>query len=155
MRWVKLNGDKLRLVGERETTQKSITDIARTTKSNHRQNTYEQSVIKSNKASELRELKNIFDEVKEDRPEDKKSDEYNEWYQDYQMAKEDYEAAKLDANEYWDDQLAALEDESSEQEADLQHEQTTEETRLEAITSEIEAVSEAISKAIEDATLEI
>ena len=120
-----------------------------------RTSAYEITVLQSNKSAELREIKSIFDEIKKDRPEDRTSDEYNEWYMDYQMAKEDYEAEKLDITEMYDDEIARLENEQSEMEADIDQEQVTVEAQLEAMNAEFDVVKEQISKEIQNSTIKL
>lgn len=130
-------------------------ELSRQLRANQRTSAYDQSIMKNNKAVEMREIKNTLDEVKDQRPEDRDSEEYNEWYMEYQLAKEDYEAAKLEISELYDDQLASLESEQSDMEADLQQEQTTLEAQLEAMRAEFDVVKEQISKEIENSAIKL
>lgn len=155
MGWVTLAARKQSLRLSLSNLEMRDLQISRTLRSSQRQYAYDQSISKNNKAVELREAKNIFDEIKDDRPEDKKSEEYNEWYMDYQLAKEDYEAEKLDISEIYDDELARLEEEASDQEAMLQQEQTTVEAQLEAMRAEFDVVKEQISSEIESSAIQI
>lgn len=155
MGWVTLAARKQSLRLSLSSLEMRDLQISRTLRSSQRQSAYEQSIIKSNKAVELREIKNVFDDIKDERPEDKQSDEYNEWYMDYQLAKEDYEAEKLDINEMYESQLAMLEEEASDQEAMLQQEQTTVEAQLEAMRAELDVVKEQISKEIEQSAIKL
>ena len=155
MGWVTLTARKQSLRLAMSNLEMRDLQISRSLRSLQRESVYEQSIIKSNKNTELREIKNVFDEIKEDRPEDKKSDEYAEWSNDYALAKEEYEAEKLDINEMYDDELSRLEEETAEKEADFQREQTTVEAQLEAMQTEYDVVKEQISKEIEESAIQI
>lgn len=155
MGWVTLAARKQSLRLSLSGLEMRDLQISRTLRGSQREYAYDQSITKNNKSVELREAKNIFDEIKDDRPEDKQSDEYNEWYMDYQLAKEDYEAEKLDISEIYDDQLAMLEQEASDQESMLQQEQTTVEAQLEAMRAEFDVVKEQISSEIESSAIQI
>ena len=155
MGWVTLTARKLALRLAINTLEKRDIDISRQLRASHRQYAYDQSIFKNNKAFELREIKESYDEVRDERPEDRESEEYNEWYQEYQFAKEDYEAAKFDINEMYEAELAMIEEESQEQESMLQQEQTTIESQLEAQRAEYDVVKEQISKEIEESAIQI
>lgn len=155
MGWVTLTARKQSLRLAMSNLEMRDLQISRSLRSLQRESVYEQSLIKSNKNTELREIKNVFDEMKEDRPEDKQSAEYNEWYMDYELAKQEYEAEKLDINEMYDDELSRLEEETAEKEADFQREQTTVEAQLEAMQAEFDVVKEQISKEIEESAIQI
>ncbi|MBQ8634710.1 hypothetical protein IJ425_00975 [bacterium] len=129
--------------------------ISRTLRQTQRQMHYDQSIIKNNKAADLLDIKETYDEVKSRRPEDMQSEEYAEWQQEYQDAQEEYQYEKLQITEMYDDQLAMLEEEASDKEAELQQEQTTVEAQLEAMRSEFDVVKEQISKDIESSVMHI
>jgi len=155
MGWVTLAARKQSLRLAINSHEMRDIELSRQLRAAQRTSAFEQSIMKSNKAVELREIKNDLDEVKDNRPEDRDSEEYNEWYMEYQLAKEDYEAAKLEINELYDDQLASLEQEQSDMEADLQQEQTTIEAQLEAMRAEFDVVKEQISKEIENSAIKL
>ena len=155
MGWVTLTARKQALRLAMSSLEKRDIDISRQIRASHRQYSYDQSIFKNNKAYELREIKDTYDEVRDERPEDRESDEYNEWYQEYQFAKEDYEAAKYDINEMYEAELAMIEEESQDNEAMLQQEQATIESQLEAQQAEYDVVKEQISKEIEESAIKI
>jgi len=154
MGWVSLSLRKASLRMDISNLELRDIQISRTLRQTQRQMHYDQSVIKNNKAAELLDIKSVYDEVKSRR---KGTDdpEYNEWYQEYMDAREEYEYQKLQITEMYDDQLAMLEEEASEKEADLQQEQTTVEAQLEAMQAEMDVVSEQISKDIEDSVMKL
>lgn len=152
MGWVSLSLRKLSLRANVSNLELRDIQISRTLRQTQRQLSYEQSIMKNNRSGELRDIKDVYDEIKGDRPE-MDSEEYNEWYMEYQQAREDYEFEKNEIQTYYDDQLAMLEDEAADKEALLQQEQTTVEAQLEAARAELEAVSEQISADIEDSAI--
>ena len=153
MGWVSLSLRKLSLRANVSNLELRDIQISRTLRQTQRQMSYEQSILKNNRSGELRDIKSTYDEIRNDRPEDMQSEEYNEWYMEYQQAREDYEFEKNEIQTYYDDQLAMLEDEAADKEALLQQEQTTVEAQLEAARAELEAVSEQISADIEDSAI--
>lgn len=155
MGWVTLAARKQSLRLAINGHQMRDIELSRKLRSDHRRSAYEQSIIKNNKAVELKGIKNDLDLIKDERPEDKDSEEYNDWYMEYQLAKEDYEADKLEITEMYEDQLARLEEEESDNEADVQQEQTTVEAQLEAMQSEFDVVKEQISKEIENSAIQL
>ena len=155
MGWVTLSARKQSLRLAMSGLEMRDLELSRSTRSTQRSSAYEQSIIKNNKAVELRQIKDTLDEVKGERPEDKKSEEYSEWYMDYQQAREDYEAERVEITEMYDDQLAMLEEESADKEAEIQREQQTVEAQLEAMNAEFDVVKEQISNEIEQSTIQI
>ena len=155
MGWVTLAARKQSLRLAMSNLEMRDLQISRTLRSTQRSSAYEQSIIKNNKACDLKEIKDTYDEVKDARPEDMQSEEYSEWYMEYQSAKEDYEAQRLEITEMYEDQLAMLEEEAADQEAMLQQEQTTVEAQLEAMQAEYDVVKEQISKEIEESAIQL
>ena len=155
MGWVTLTARKQSLRLAMSNLEMRDLQISRTLRSAQRSSAYDQSIMKNNKSVELREIKSVYDEVKNDRPEDMQSEEYNEWYMEYQSAKEDYEAQRLEISEMYDDQLAMLEEEMADKEAELQQEQTTVEAQLEAMRAEFDVVKEQISSEIEQSAIQL
>jgi hypothetical protein len=152
MGWVSLSLRKLSLRANVSNLELRDIQISRTLRQTQRQLSYEQSIMKNDRAGQLRDIKEVYDAIKADRPEID-SDEYNEWYMEYQDAREKYEFEKNEIQTYFDDQLAMLEDEAADKEALLQQEQTTVEAQLEAARAELEAVSEQISADIESSAI--
>ena len=91
--WVTLTERKTSVLAHHnDVAQQEITN-SRSTRSIHRNSTYEQSVIKRNRTADLKTIKEPYDLLKKDRP-DVDSEEYNEWYMEYQDAREEYEHQK-------------------------------------------------------------
>ena len=155
MGWVSLSLRKASLRMGISNLELRDIQISRTLRQTQRQMHYDQSVIKNNKAADLRAIKDVYDAVKQGKPQDMQSQEYSEWYQTYTEAKEEYDYERLQITEMYDDQLAMLEEEASDKEADLQQEQTTVETQLEAMRAEFDAVKEQISADIESSTMKL
>ena len=155
MGWVSLSLRKLSLRSAISNLELRDIQISRTLRQTQRQLHYDQSIINNNKASELKEIKNIYDEVKDRRPEEMGTEEYNEWYMEYQDAREEYEYQKLEISEFYEAQLATLEEEAADKEAQLQQEQTTVEAQLEAMRAEFDVVKEQISADIENSVIQL
>lgn len=155
MGWVTLAARKQSLRLAISNLEMRDLQLSRSLRSTQRTSHYEQSIIKNNKSVELKEIKNTLDEVKGEKPEDMKSEEYNEWYMEYQSAREDYEAQRVEITEMYDDQLAMLEEEAADKEADIQQEQATVEAQLEAMNAEFDVVKEQISTEIEQSVIQI
>ena len=155
MGWVTLAARKQSLRLSMNSLEMRDLSLSRSTRSTQRTSAYEQSIIKNNKASELRDIKDVLDEIKSERPEDIKSDEYSEWYQEYTLAREDYEAERVEITEMYEDQLAMVEEECADKEAEIQQEQQTVEAQLEAMNAEFDVVKEQISQEIEQSTIQI
>ena len=155
MGWVTLASRKQSLYLSSNHLELRDLSLSRSTRSTQRDSAYEQSIIKNNKSAELREIKDAYDDVRSERPEDMKSEEYSEWMTDYNMAREDYESQKNEINDYYEDQLANLEQESADKEAEIQQEQQTVEAQLEAVSAEIEAVEEQMTQEIEQSTIQV
>ena len=155
MGWVTLAARKQSLRLSMNSLELRDLSLSRSTRSTQRTAAYEQSIIKNNKASELRDIKDVLDEIKRERPEDIKSDEYGEWYQEYTLAREDYEAERVEITEMYEDQLAMVEEECADKEAEFQQEQQTVEAQLEAMNAEFDVVKEQISQEIEQSKIKI
>lgn len=155
MGWVSLSLRKASLRRDISNLELRDIQISRTIRQTERQMHYDQTIIKNNKSADLKEIKDVYDEVKGRRPEDLTSTEYSEWYQEYSDAKEEYEYQKLQISELYDDQLEMLEEEASDKETELQEEQTTVEAQLEAMRAEFDAVKEQISSDIESSVIKL
>lgn len=155
MGWVTLTARKQSLRLAISDHQMRDIELSRKRRRMQRTSAYDIMVMQSNKSLELREIKNDYNEVRDARPEDRTSDEYNDWYMEYQEAKENYEAEKLDISETYDQEIAMLEQEKSDAEADIDQEQVTVEAQLEAMNAEFDVVKEQISKEIENSTIKL
>lgn len=155
MGWVTLTARKQSLRLAISDHQMRDIELSRKRRRMQRTSAYDIMVMQSNKSLELREIKNDYNEVRDARPEDRTSDEYNDWYMEYQEAKENYEAEKLDISETYDQEIAMLEQEKSDAEADIDQEQITVEAQLEAMNAEFDVVKEQISKEIENSTIKL
>ncbi|MBR5304055.1 MAG: hypothetical protein IKU37_04440 [Candidatus Gastranaerophilales bacterium] len=155
MGWVTLAARKQSLRLAMSNLQMRDLELSRSLRSMQRSSAYEQSIIKNNRAADLKLIKDKYDEIRKNRPSDIQSEEYNDWYMEYQSAREDYEASKMQISEEYDDQLAMLEEECADKEAEIQQEQTTVEAQLEAMRAEFDVVKEQISKEIEDSVIQI
>ena len=151
MGWVSLTLRKLSLRSSIQSKELRDIQISRAVRANNRQLSSDQSV--QNRQDELNDAKSVYMEVRDDKP-DSDSPEYSEWMQTYNEAREDYEAQKLDINNYYDDILKELEEEATDRETNYQEEQTTLESELEAMRSEFDSVKEQISSDIEKSTIE-
>ena len=115
---------------------------------------YEQACLNADKTAELRDIKDDYQSVKDNRP-DTKSDSYEKWQQDYADAKEEYEAKKQDVMDYYDDYEAELEQEAEDEQTHIQTMMSTIEAQLEAVKNELEQVDSALQSAAEDASVHL
>jgi hypothetical protein len=155
MGWVTLAARKQSLRLAMSNLQMRDLELSRQLRSMHRSSSYEQSIIKNNRAADLKQIKDAYDKVRNARPESMDDPGYNDWYLEYQAAREDYEHQKMILSEEYDDKLKMLEEEVADKEADIQQEQTTVEAQLEAMKAEFDVVSEQISQEIEDSVIKI
>ena len=75
MGWVTLAARKQSLRLAMSNLEMRDLQISRTLRSTQRTMAYEQSIIKNNKAVELRDIKETYEEVRDARPEDMQSEE--------------------------------------------------------------------------------
>lgn len=155
MGWVTLTARKQSLRLAISDHQMRDIELSRSKRKMQRTSAYEIMLKQTAKSKELREIKETYNKVRDERPEDRTSDEYNDWYIEYQEAKEKYEADRLDISEIYDQEMAMLEEEKSEAEADIDQEQVTVEAQLEAMNAEFDVVKEQISKEIENSTIKL
>lgn len=117
---------------------------------------HDQSVFSKNKKSELAKIKATYDEVKNKRTGlEYGSDEYNQWQTDYAAAKEEYEAQKLEIENYYTDMNNEAEEESTDKENEIKDEQVTVEAQLESNKTELETVKEQISTDIDQSKIDL
>lgn len=155
MAWICLNLRKQSLLADINSTELRDLQLGRKRRAVHRNKSYDQSVINRSKKLELADAKEAYMALRESKPEDYGSDEYNEWYQSYTEAQEDFNFAKTEINDYYDMILQEMEEEAADEEAIIDEEQTYLEAELEAMTAELESVKERISKDIEQGTIKL
>ena len=146
--WVTLSQRKTSVLAHHNDVSMQEIANSRTVRRTHRNSTYEQTLIKRNRAADLETIKEPYDTIKGDRP-DVDSEEYNEWYQNYQDAREEYEYQKNQIMEEYDDMLAMLEEETNDKETELEEERAQLEAQMEALAAELEKINEQISADIE------
>ncbi len=129
-------------------------ELSRQTRRVHRQLSYDQSIYNADKTYELKVAKEAYMAVREQRP-DVASSEYAQWAAEYADAKEDYEAQKMDINDYYDGIMEELETEATDEETRIQDEQTTLEAQLEAMRAELETVKEQIKSDIDSSKISL
>ncbi len=139
-------------------------ELSRETRSVQRQLAYEQSIFNADKTKELRAAKANYTAVKGQKvelPDDTTDKEamkayntaYDEWKTNYAMAKEDYEAKKVEIEDFYDDQMNEIEQEATDRENDIEQERTTIEAQLQAVRSELESVNDQIKSDIDSSKL--
>ena len=127
--------------------------LSRKVRSVHRHLSHEKSVYNADMKGELREIKSAYMQVRNARPADLKSDEYNQWKQEYADAQEDYQAAKQDIQDYYDDLNEEIETEAQDEEDALQDEITETETQRDAQSAELQAITDQIKTEIEGSAI--
>lgn len=148
MGWVSLLLRKQSLRQQINATQLEQMQLSRQLRSYQRESSYQTTIFNNDKADELRAAKEPLDEMRKNRP-SVDSDEYKEWQQEYNDAKEDYEAQKVDINDYYDGIMNELEEESTDEETRIQTQQDELSATLEVLNAELQAVSEGISSDIQ------
>lgn len=122
---------------------------------------YQQSIFNKNKKNELAKAKSAYEKVKNERPVgddgkiDTSSDEYATWQQDYALAKETFEAAKLEIENFYSDKQSELEEETTDKENEIDDEKTDVESQLDSVKSEKETTKEQISTDISQTKLDL
>ncbi|MBQ8848603.1 MAG: hypothetical protein IJ003_06630 [Candidatus Gastranaerophilales bacterium] len=155
MGWVSLSLRKQTLRAEINAKELRDIQLSREIRAIHRNLSYDQSVYNKDKKRELAAAKEGYLELRANKPErsdDPNDTAYSDWYLEYQDAQADYQEAKVEINEYYDDIMAEIEEEASEREAQLQEEQTQLEAQLEAMRAEFDSVKEQISADIQSST---
>lgn len=86
-------------------------------------------------------------------------DNYGKTLNDYQneldAAKEEYESQNNDIATYWEDELQMIEEEANDFETFYEQEKVNAETQMEAISQEISSVDQAISSEIQNNTIKL
>ncbi len=157
MGWTTLTLRKTELRREHAEQEKRLLQISREKRQLERELHYEETCCSNRKTTELKtnEFKQTMDSLKETRPDVSDSEAYQEWQTNYMSAKEDYEAAKVDINEYWDGVISDIEEESADRETLLEQEQTEIEASMEDVSQEIQSVGQAISTDIQSTALKL
>lgn len=126
--------------------------LSRQLRSYQRQSSFDETVFNNDKSQELRAAKEPLDALRKKRP-NVDSDEYKEWQQKYNDAKEKYESEKIDINDYYDGILNELEEEATDEETRITTEQDELQAQLDNMSQELEALSDAISTDIQNTAL--
>ncbi len=126
--------------------------LSRQLRSYQRQSSFDETVFNNDKSQELRAAKEPLDALRKERP-NVDSDEYKEWQQEYNDAKEKYESEKIDINDYYDGILNELEEEATDEETRITTEQDELQAQLDNMSQELEALSDAISTDIQNTAL--
>jgi len=154
MGWVTLSLRKLTLRTQINDFELQDITLSRQLRTTQRHRAYDKSRLEASKKSEITEAKKAYTKAREDRPE-VTSEEYAEWQANYAAAKEEYEAQKLDIDDYYDGLMEDIEEEATDEENRIQEEQTTLEAELEAVRQELEAVNEQISSDIQSSKISL
>jgi len=154
MGWVSLSLRKQSLRQAINDTEMQDIALSRQLRSFQRQSSYDQTIFNNDKTQELRDAKEPLDEMRKNRL-SVDDPNYEEWREQYEEAKEDYEAEKLNINDYYDDIMNELEEESSDTESRIVNEQDQLQVQLEAMRQELESVSEAISSDIQSTAIKL
>ena len=127
--------------------------LSRKVRGVHRKLSHEKASYNAAKKSELRDIKAAYMEVRNARPGDIKSDEYQQWQVEYAAAQEDYQAAKQDIEEYYDDINEEIETEAQDEEDALQEEITETESQRDAQNAELQTITDQVKTEIEGAAI--
>ena len=156
MGWITLSLRKLTLKAQINDLELQDIKLSRQLRTLHRHLSYDQSVFNNDKKAELSDAKKEYDELRKERQNYQVgTPEYDEWQKRFSDVKEDYEAEKLEINDYYDDILTELEEESTEEETRIQQEQAEIEAQLESSRQELEAINEQISNDIQNSKINL
>lgn len=129
----------------------NIMQLSRQKTNNSKHLSYEQTIFNNDKAQELREAKEPLDALRKERP-SVDSEEYREWQQKYNDAKEDYEAQKVDINDFYDGINNELEEESTDEETRITTSQDQIQAYVEYASQMQQAEAQGISSDIQNST---
>ena len=174
MGWVTLALRKTELKRTHATYQLEDLQISREKRRMAREYHAEQVSVENDKNSQIREIQDsynydkqsIYDDMSALREAAKEADESSSTYEyngftlsDYQSQlddlKENYNYQTGEAQSYWEDELAMIEEESNDTETSLDQQQVEIETLMENVSQEMQAVSEAISSEIQNSTIKL
>lgn len=130
---------------------------------------YEQLLVKNDQSSALRACKSTYDATADAIREEIKTvrgggtvDDGNgnsltldDLYDLLDAAKEDYQLAVNTEKDYWESELATLEEEANDIETQYQDDKTVIETQMEAVSQELQAVGQAISQEIQQEVIKL
>lgn len=149
MAWVTLALRKQTLQAEiNELTYQNI-ELSRNLRQVHRHLSYETSIFEGAKSRELKEIKGEYDELRKNRV-SVGEEGYQEWKDQFEIAREEYQAQKQDIEDYYDVVKKELEEEAQADEDRINDEQTRVETQRQAMQSELEAIKEEIKTEIQN-----
>ncbi len=152
MAWISLALRKQSLKADiNELTNYDI-QLSRKKRQVHRHLSYEQSANKSAKTAELRAIKEPYMALRKMRP-DTKSENYQDWQNAYNDAKEDYQAQKADIEDYYDELNEELETEAQDEEDQIDEEITQTETQRDAMNAELQALQDQIKTEIQSSAI--
>ena len=153
MAWMTLSLRKQTLKAQINSLNFEDIQLSRKVRAVHRNLSYQQSVFDATKKAELRDAKADYMEVRNARPSDVKSDEYEEWKVEYAAAQEDYQSAKEDIEDYYDSVKEEIEAEAQDEEDALQDQITRTETQRDAMNAELQAITDQVKTEIEAAAI--
>ena len=123
--------------------------LSRRKRSLHRHLAHDKAAYNAAMKAELAEVKGVYMDVRNERPEDIKSDDYQKWSADYSEAKEDFEAYKADIKDYYDDLNEEIETEAQDEEDLIDDEITRVETQRDARNEELQSITDQVKAQIE------
>lgn len=149
MSWISLALRKQALKAQINELNYEDIQLSRKKRSVHRHLSRDKAASNADMKSELSAIKSEYLEVRNSRPEDIKSDEYQEWAVKYNEAKEDYESRKADIQDYYDDYNEEIEAEAQDEEDYIDDEITRVEAQRDAMNSELQSITDSIKSQIE------
>ena len=127
---------------------------SRELRSIHRELAFNKTRLNNEQKNKEKELKEEYDAKRKERP-DVKSDEYNTWATEFAEIKEDYEANKLDNDEFYESYQADLEEEATAEENFIQTQQNELEAELQAVRQELEVTKEQVGADIQSSKIKL
>ena len=171
MGWVTLTLRKTELKRSHADYQMELLQISRTKRQMARHYHYEQSVLRNEQNSIMRQLRDDYDAEREylneglsqanaaggtiQNPNTGQTVTSSQLQNDLDEARLKYQEQVNQEKQRIEDEMALIEQEANDTETDLDQQQVEIEAQLEAISAEIEAVGEAISSQIQASTIKL
>jgi len=152
MAWITLALRKQTLKAQVNELNYEDIQLSRKKRSVHRHLSYEQSIFNSQKKAELRDAKEEYLEIRDERP-DVDSEDYEEWKVEYAAAQEDYQSEKQDIEDYYDDLNEQTEQEAQDEEDFIDEQITRVETQRDAMNQELQAITDQVKTEIESSAI--
>jgi len=154
MTWITLQPSIVTEYIETQRLTDALTDVSREERAYAREFSLEKTLIQNDQQRDLREAREEWDDLREQRPEVGSAD-YEEWQEEFELAQEEYAITRQEIQDYSEMMLSQVENEANDVETALGLEKTQIETQLEARKAELSTLEEASSQDIKDSAIKL